>query len=73
MADDIDRANELDEARRTVEINAIARSLSRKNATGLCIECDEPIEAKRLAALPSALRCIGCQEGMETHKRTHRH
>ena len=29
---------------------------------GVCIECDEPISLKRLAALPAAPLCIRCQE-----------
>ena len=34
-----------------------------KNGTyGLCIDCDEPIAGRRLAAVPWAARCISCQE-----------
>ena len=29
---------------------------------GVCIECEEPISSKRLAALPTAQLCIICQE-----------
>ena len=29
---------------------------------GTCIICDQAISAKRLSAVPSAMRCIGCQE-----------
>lgn len=29
---------------------------------GICLGCDEPIPAKRLAALPWARYCISCQE-----------
>ena len=29
---------------------------------GICIECEEEIKAKRLAAIPCAARCIACQE-----------
>lgn len=32
---------------------------------GLCIDCDEPINAKRLLAYPTALRCIECQSKHE--------
>lgn len=27
----------------------------------LCIDCDEPVEPRRLAAKPNAARCIDCQ------------
>ncbi len=29
---------------------------------GTCVDCEEPITPKRLAALPWAARCIQCQE-----------
>jgi DnaK suppressor protein len=29
---------------------------------GVCLECDEPISAKRLEALPWARYCVSCQE-----------
>ena len=33
---------------------------------GCCIDCDEPIAARRLAAVPWAARCIACQEEVES-------
>jgi DnaK suppressor protein len=32
---------------------------------GICIECDEAISPKRLAAVPWAQRCIGCQDAAD--------
>ena len=32
---------------------------------GLCIDCDDPIAARRLAAAPWAARCLRCQERLE--------
>ena len=29
---------------------------------GMCLDCEEPISHKRLAAVPWAALCIGCQE-----------
>jgi DnaK suppressor protein len=29
---------------------------------GICMECEEPISAKRLDALPWARYCVSCQE-----------
>jgi len=30
-------------------------------SNGICLDCDEPIAPKRLAAVPDALYCIRCQ------------
>ena len=32
---------------------------------GVCIDCEEPIAAKRLAAVPWTPRCLSCQNAME--------
>ncbi len=29
---------------------------------GICVDCDNPISAKRLSAIPWASRCVACQE-----------
>ena len=51
-----------DNARR--EIIAIMAALNRiKLGTyGICADCGLPIPAKRLEAVPTALRCIACEE-----------
>lgn len=72
MADEVDRANDLSEDRRNVQVKTISRILERKNVSGECLECGEDIEPKRRAALPSAIRCIGCQDEWEAHSRIHR-
>ena len=33
---------------------------------GLCVDCEEPIPPRRLAAVPWAARCLSCQEERET-------
>lgn len=33
--------------------------------TRLCIECSEEISPKRLAAVPTAERCVPCQENLQ--------
>jgi RNA polymerase-binding transcription factor DksA len=33
---------------------------------GICAECGKPISPERLAARPSATRCIECQRGLES-------
>jgi DnaK suppressor protein len=32
---------------------------------GLCVECGEPVQKKRLEAVPWAGHCVGCQELQE--------
>jgi DnaK suppressor protein len=33
---------------------------------GVCVDCDEPIAPKRLAAVPWTPRCLSCQNDVET-------
>ena len=71
-ADESVRLDAQDEAWRMAENEA--RELARIDAAlermrggdfGICIECGEEIEDKRLLALPTAARCLSCQEGRE--------
>lgn len=39
------------------------------NGVRYCLECDDPIDAKRLAANPQAVRCIWCQDDLDRAKR----
>lgn len=54
--------------------DAIARIQSGLAEEGedICVSCDEPIEAARKAALPSAERCIHCQSEFERKARAAR-
>lgn len=71
-SDEIDRslgARDREVAGRTLEANArrlreAQAALTRitEGTYGLCKDCEEPISAKRLAALPWAKLCIRCQE-----------
>lgn len=47
---------------------ALARM--RKHQYGICTDCGDEIAYARLAASPTALRCIGCQE---RHERVYAH
>lgn len=38
-----------------------AEAASPINVDGLCSDCDEPIEARRLAGNPRVTRCVSCQ------------
>ncbi len=53
------------------ELAEIEAALTRvaDGTYGACVECGEPIPYARLAASPSAARCIGCQERLEAGAR----
>lgn len=52
-------------------IKKIDLALERmKNGTfGLCLDCEEPIGAKRIMALPHTSNCISCAEEKEIEER----
>ena len=43
--------------------------LRAKGAHGMCEDCGKEIGAERLAALPSATRCVSCQAAWEQANR----
>jgi DnaK suppressor protein len=49
------------------ELGRITAAIERidRGTYGLCVECDQPIEEARLAALPSATTCFDCALGQE--------
>jgi DnaK suppressor protein len=51
---------------RTVELRLVAAALKRMEdapeSFGLCVECDEPISAKRLELRPYVELCVECQQ-----------
>jgi DnaK suppressor protein len=54
-------------ARRRQEIKLALRRLD-EGEYGLCVDCEEPIKAKRLEAVPWAERCVICQEAHENEE-----
>ncbi|EGJ49034.1 TraR/DksA family transcriptional regulator [Desulfocurvibacter africanus] len=63
--------DEVDQSQRAEEL-FLAEALARRNASeplgpvfldgvACCRECGEPIPAARLAAVPGAALCVGCQ------------
>jgi len=67
---DYERANKLAQA----EIDTGLAKLKQKNdcqpaGNGVCADCDVPIPAARLRALPNAARCIECQTDDERRGR----
>ena len=71
-ADEIDQilyANQREFAVRSMEAESIKLRATRaalhriqEGTYGICLECEEDISPKRLAALPTAALCIRCQE-----------
>ena len=63
MADDADRAQEHMERMEELQRKHRPRLLPR--ASDDCVDCQMPIEARRLKALPHATRCIYCQQDQD--------
>lgn len=59
--------------RETFLLRQVADALDRIAAGeyGTCLECEEPISAKRLAALPWAALCLSCQEAADREPGEH--
>ncbi|MGD9831534.1 MAG: TraR/DksA family transcriptional regulator [Piscinibacter sp.] len=59
--------NDAEVARDVAELREIGEALARLDAGryGLCKDCDEPIDTRRLAAEPFAIRCTACQGRFE--------
>jgi phage/conjugal plasmid C-4 type zinc finger TraR family protein len=69
MADEIDRAQE-----GQAEFNHAALLRHRANreqltGNGICVDCDEAIEKKRLMVCKGTLRCRDCQSKHEDRKK----
>jgi RNA polymerase-binding transcription factor DksA len=62
---DAARAQVLHEQLSLAEIDAALKHLEQPDFD-CCVECGEPIGQARLLAQPTALRCIGCQSGVES-------
>lgn len=68
--DEMDKVQQLVEDRVGDALTAHRlRTATAPNLTGICADCGDLIEPERLAALPTARRCIICQE---KHERAHR-
>ena len=52
-------------------LQKIDYSLSRieEGSFGLCEQCEEPLDRKRLIARPVANLCVACKEEQESHER----
>lgn len=76
--DDVDAAQAREQNDRDVALLAmrerIDAALVPRDASidGVCIDCDEPIEPKRIKALPNCSRCIECAKRHEHRLRGYR-
>lgn len=68
MNDDADMASRQEEAARA---EAVRRALAPLKGRGrkTCEDCGEPIPKKRKKALPSATRCVSCQQTADRQRR----
>ena len=71
--DAVDRAQELEisHRQRALREAKTKQQPQKHNPNEQCLDCEEPIEAARLKALPCALRCISCQSKLERRQQTH--
>jgi DnaK suppressor protein len=53
------------EAKSLMQIGAALKRI-QDGEFGICLDCEEPISPKRLAALPWAAYCLHCQESRDT-------
>lgn len=56
------------EQEREAGIQAARKALATQGSR-VCVGCGEEIEAERRAALPSAKRCLQCQQRLERFRR----
>lgn len=79
MNDVIDRAQEREQMDRDFALQAVTDRIAASHAPrtggldGICIDCDEPIEPARLAALNhKTSRCVSCAHDYELRQRGYR-
>lgn len=72
LTDEADQAGERDIAlwnldSNSVQLRLVESALARAadGTYGSCLNCEEPISLKRLAALPHAVLCVTCQQEEE--------
>lgn len=61
MADDADRASEIEEARILKSLGLISKEMTDLSPNIDCIDCGDEIEEERRRCMPSAKRCHRCQ------------
>lgn len=67
MSDEADQAQRIDERYRAAAI-AHVRARTQRDGFDECEDCGELIEPARRKAMPSATRCVDCQEDFERRR-----
>ena len=57
----VDRAQAREEQDRELALRAHNARVAQAAGSGVCLDCKEPIDKRRLAANPAAIRCSDCQ------------
>jgi len=57
------------ESKSLMQVDAALKRIDR-DEFGICLECEEPISAKRLAVVPWAAYCLHCQQLHDTRDST---
>lgn len=70
--DEIDSAQERQDAELRRLITAQVYALPRGESARECQECGEPIPEDRRQAMPGCRFCVRCQEALELRQRGHR-
>jgi len=70
MADEVARAQELEERQRAAAV-AMQRAKPHQLAfvPAACVDCSDKIEPERHAAMPTARRCAECEKRREKSRR----
>ncbi len=66
-----DRASELEEFQRESALAAHRNRPQQPISDGLCVDCAEAIDPRRLAIQPNAIRCTEHQRDYERRHKTH--
>lgn len=70
MSRAFDRASEIEERQRAHAIEWHRLRPLDKGGDGYCVDCDEPIDPRRLAAQPLTVRCTEHQNDYERRNKT---
>jgi len=65
MSDDADRASDLAERERGAALHRMTAAAKAAVDLTACVVCGEDIPSTRRAAVPTAIRCTGCQADQE--------
>ncbi len=66
MTDLLERASRESEYYLNEQVRQVTKQVAPPNPDDDCFDCGKPIGAKRKQAMPSAVRCIACQNLLES-------